>query len=87
MFQEYSKIKLPVDFNNADTLGRIRLTCVGTLNRLKELRIHLTEGLPLLLFQEDLRCDGRAVFSEEEKIWVVEIDWDSIEEMPDFLNE
>ncbi len=65
------------DFNNADSKGRLRLNTSGTHDDLEKLGIKLTKGLKLYLDDDDLRTLGLVLFSEEENIWVAQIDWDS----------
>jgi len=70
------------DFHNADSRGRIRLNCVGTIRNLAEQGITLIEGLPLRLTDEDeLEANGVAHFSEEERLWVAVIDGNAIRQM------
>jgi hypothetical protein len=81
-----------VDFQSADRLGRIRLTCVGTIKDLSTQGIRLREGLELLLYDADaddqgrpdeLRAEGVVTFSSEEHRWVAVIDWDGIRHASD----
>jgi len=75
---------LPVvyaDFNNADTQGRLRLNCQGTIEDLERQRIHLQQNLQLMLQMENLQCAGTVVFSDNEGIWVAAIDWPAIKEL------
>ena len=65
------------DFNNADPLGRLRLSCVGTIEDLARLGVRLREGLRLTLHDEELSAEGEVHFSPEEG-WVAVIDWDAI---------
>ena len=63
------------DFMNADTQGRLRLTCVGTTEDLAR----LVEGLHIIVTDDDeLEADGEVVYSTEEHIWVAKIDWNAI---------
>jgi hypothetical protein len=63
--------KIFVDFNNADTKGRIRLNTAGTLEDLKKYHITLVEGLEVILDDNDgLVTKGIVKYSEEENIWV-----------------
>ncbi len=73
-----SKPKIFADFQNADRLGRLRLNCVGTVQDLSAQGIQLKDGQEVLLYQEDLQVEGTVRYSEEEKIWVAEIDWNVI---------
>jgi hypothetical protein len=66
------------DFHNADSRGRLRLNCVGTIRDLAEKRIVLVEGLRLILSDDELEVDGEVHFAEEEHISVAVIDWNAI---------
>jgi hypothetical protein len=66
------------DFHNADSRGRLRLNCVGTIRDLAEKRIVLVEGLRLMLSDDELEVDGEVQFAAEEHVWVAVIDWDAI---------
>jgi hypothetical protein len=66
------------DFHNADSLGRLRLNCEGTLLDLAEQRIILNEGLQLTLSDDELEVEGDIHFAEEEGLWVAVIDWNAI---------
>ncbi len=68
------------DFNNADSRGRLRLNCVGTIQDLARSGMCLREGLQLTLHDEQLQVDGEVHYSDEERIWVARIDWASIRE-------
>jgi hypothetical protein len=67
-----------VDFHNADEQGRLRLNCIGTIEDLARQHVELENGQRLTLYGEDLEVDGVVQFSEDEKIWVVAIDWNQI---------
>jgi hypothetical protein len=67
-----------VDLQNADTHGRLRLNCIGTILDLSRQKISLREGLELTLYDEDLEVEGEVLFSPEEHIWVAVIDWEAI---------
>lgn len=70
-------VKLFADFNNADTLGRIRLSNRGTISDIERLNIKLSNGLEVLLDDGDgLATIGIVGFSEIENIWVARISWD-----------
>lgn len=45
--------KVFVDFQNADSKGRVRLTCAGTREDLERQQIQLTDGLVLTLYEDD----------------------------------
>jgi len=66
------------DFHNADSRGRVRLNCNGTVRDLAEQRITLEEGLHLTLSDEELEVEGEVHFGEEERLWVAVIDWGAI---------
>jgi hypothetical protein len=70
-----------VDFHNADEQGRLRLNCIGTIEDLAHQHIELENGQRLMLYGEDLEVDGVVQFSEDEKIWVVAIDWNQIRQV------
>jgi hypothetical protein len=65
-----------VVFNNADIHGRVRLNTVGALASIDEKSIELIEGKQVELDDDDsLKNVGTLKFSEEENIWVAEIEW------------
>lgn len=66
------------DFMNADQQGRVRLNCVGTIEDLGSSGLRLTNGLQVLVHDEELEADGEVVFSQDEHIWVAKIDWNAI---------
>jgi hypothetical protein len=70
-----SRLCIYADFNNADSSGRLRLNCAGTLEDLSRQSVRLREGMPLRLHDEELEADGEAHFSPEERIWVAAINW------------
>lgn len=74
-------LRVFVDFHNADTQGRIRLNCVGTVEDLSAHNIDLQVGQQLTLYSEDLEVDGTIEYSESEHLWVAVIDWDEIREV------
>lgn len=80
------------DFHNADSQGRLRLNCVGTLEDLARQKVELREGLHLTLYADDLddqgqldelRAEGVVSFAPEEHCWVVTIDWSAIRHASD----
>jgi hypothetical protein len=73
-----SRLVVYADFHNADSRGRLRLNCLGTVHDLAQKRIVLEEGLHLLLSDDELEMDGEVHFAEDEHIWVAVIDWDAI---------
>ena len=73
-------IKLFVDFNNADSSGRIRLNTKGTLEDIINTKVILRNELEVILDDSDgLRAIGCVEFSIEEKIWVAKINWQGLE--------
>ena len=66
------------DFHNADSRGRLRLNCAGTIRDLAEKQLTLSEGLRLTLSDDDLEVGGEVHFAEEEHLWVAVIDWDAV---------
>ena len=76
-----SNLRVYADFHNADTQGRLRLNCVGTLQDLVQQQICLQEGLSLTLYSEELEVEGEVQYSTAESVWVAVIDWDVIREI------
>lgn len=83
--------KVYADFHNADSQGRVRLNCAGTIQELNRLGLQLHDGLHLLLYSDDaddqgrpreLQVEGRVEHSPEEQCWVAVIDWDAIHPAP-----
>lgn len=77
--------KVFADFHNADTNGRLRLNCTGTIEDLARHKVWLKEGQNLILYSEDLEADGVVEYSTEENIWVAVIDWNEIRQQEDLL--
>ena len=69
------KREIYADFNNADVQGRLRLSCAGTLEDLRDKELELVEGLELTLSDGELAADGVATRSDDEAIWVATLDW------------
>ena len=82
-----ARIRLYADFNNADSEGRIRLNTAGTLKDLAQLGLRLQDGLMLTVHDEELTVDGEAVYSEQESVWTVRIDWNQVESQTSGLHE
>jgi len=72
---------LTADFMNADSLGRVRLNTVGTIEDLARSGLHLAEGLAVVLHDDELEADGVVTYSVDEKLWVATIDWDAIRQV------
>ncbi|MDJ0660658.1 MAG: hypothetical protein QNJ42_14400 [Crocosphaera sp.] len=79
-----SQFRVFADFHNADSQGRLRLNCTGTLEDLSFQKIYLKKGQELTLYSEDLEVDGVVDYSSEENLWVAIINWDRIREIEDF---
>jgi len=86
------KPKIYADFHNADSQGRLRLNCVGTVEDLARQKVELRDGLLLTLYADDLDSQGQldellvegvVSFSEEEHCWVAAIDWSAIRHASD----
>lgn len=76
-----NKLRVFADFHNADTKGRVRLNCVGTIADLKRHGIMLQEGQSLIIYSEELEIEGVVHYSEEETLWTAVIDWNAIREV------
>jgi hypothetical protein len=86
------KPRIYADFHNADTHGRLRLNCAGTLEDLNRLGIELHEGLQLTAYADDIDENGQldeliadavATYSDVERCWVAMIDWNAIRHASD----
>ena len=75
------KLRVFADFHNTDTVGRIRLNCIGTIEDLASQGIKLQSGQELTLYSEELEVSGIVEYSQLENIFVVVIDWDKIREV------
>lgn len=80
-----SQVRVFVDFHNADSQGRLRLNCVGSIEDLARQNIKLHEGRSLTLYSEDLDVEGVVQYSQEENLWVVAIDWNNIKQIDDLV--
>jgi|GEM_PF-754842 len=76
-----SSLRVYADFHNADTQGRLRLNCIGTMQDLAQRQICLQEGLSLMLYSEELEVEGEVQYSTAERLWVAVIDWEAIREI------
>ena len=70
--------RIYADFNNADSKGRLRLITEGSLSDIKRLNLKMEEGMPVIVYDDELSTSAEVIFSEEEKIWVAKIDWAQI---------
>ncbi len=75
------KSRIFADFHNADSKGRLRLNCAGTLADLICQKITLRDSQRLILYSEELEVDGVVQYSKEEDLWVAIIDWNAIREV------
>lgn len=48
-----------MDFHSADSQGRIRLNCIGTVEDLSRQRVEPREGLVVTLYSDDLDNQSR----------------------------
>jgi hypothetical protein len=68
---------ISIDFQNADTEGRIRLNTNGSLRDIENIQLY--NGLQVILTDLDgLEAEGIIEFSDNENIWVAKIDWNKI---------
>jgi hypothetical protein len=86
------KPRIYADFQDADSLGHLRLNCIGTMEDLARQHVELREGLLLTLYSDDLddkgqldelQADGIVSFSRDEHCWVAAIDWATIDHASD----
>ncbi len=73
------------DFHNADPEGRLRLNCIGTIEDLAHQHVELHKDQVLTFYSEELEADGIVQYSEAEKLWVAEIDWNQIRQVEDYV--
>lgn len=71
-------LHISVDFQNADPLGRVRLSTIGSLKSLARSGARLVDGLTVIVHDEELEADGVVSFAPEEHTWVAKIDWNAI---------
>jgi hypothetical protein len=67
-----------VDFQNADSDGRVRLNTAGALDDLERQRIALRPDLQLHLIDAELSTPGQVAWNEDELLWVAEVDWNDL---------
>lgn len=71
--------KIIVDFHNTDIKGRVRLNLDCTKEYFKNNSTVLIEGKEIILDDDDeLFTIGIIKYSDDEDIWVAEVDWDNI---------
>ena len=61
--------------------------CAGTVADLERQRIVLRDGLPLIIYSEELEVEGVVHYSEEEKLWTAVIDWNAIQEVDSVVSQ
>ena len=76
-----NKLRVFADFHNADVKGRLRLSCVGTIEDLERQGLALRDGKSLIIYSEELEVEGVVHYSEKEKLWTAVIDWNAIQEV------
>ena len=76
-----NKPKVFADFHNADTRGRLRLNCIGTIEDLAQQQIVLRDGVCITLYSEELEVEGVVEYSTDEHLWVAIIDWRAIKDI------
>lgn len=76
-----NKLRVFADFHNADTKGRVRLNCAGTIAALERQGLALRDGKSLIIYSEELEVEGVVHYSEKEKLWTAVIDWNAIQEV------
>ena len=80
MRMSLDKPSIYVDFQNCDSLGRVRLNTAGTFQDLKQLEIGLQKGFAVHLYCMELEADGIIEYSKEENIWVAIFNVDDLKE-------
>ncbi len=70
MTNQTEKPRIWVDFHNSDTLGRVRLNTVGTIESLNSLGLVLHSGLGATFYCFEREQDGEVAYSQEEHLWV-----------------
>ena len=73
-----TKVVIHVDFQNADSDGRVRLNTRAAIRDIEALTQPLTEGPQLELIDGELTASGTATMSPTEGIWTAVIDWDAV---------
>ena len=73
-------ITIYADFNNCDGHS-LSLSCNGTKADLERLEIKLQEGMPLRVSDGDLTAQGTVRWATTRQEWVIDIDWDTMEEV------
>ncbi len=61
-------LRVFADFHNADSWGRLRLNCIGTVEDLARQNIELHDGQLLTLYSENLEVEGIVQYASEENL-------------------
>jgi hypothetical protein len=64
-------VPVPVDFNNRDEDGAVRLNTRGTIEHLKATGVVLSEGLPIVISDSELTAEGTCTWREG--MWIAVI--------------
>jgi hypothetical protein len=80
MRMSVDKPSIYVDFQNCDSLGRVRLNTVSTVKDVKQLAIELQKGLAVHLYCMELEADGIVDYSQEANMWVAIFNVDDLKE-------
>ncbi len=85
MSQRPRKPRIFADFHNADTQGRLRLNCIGTVEDLARQQSTLKDGQAITVYSEELEADAVVQYATDEGLWVAVIDWDAIRRVQDLV--
>jgi len=69
------KIRIYADFNNRNEDGFVRLTVVGSERDLTKYETSLTEGINVILYDEELEIDATLKRDPRLNIWLGVPDW------------
>ena len=64
-----------VDFQNLDTVGRVRLNTIGSIEDLNRQGTILEAGLVVRLYGDEFEVPGVVEFSPEEHTWAARFEW------------
>ena len=80
MTQQLMKPRIWVDFQNCDSLVRVRLDTVGTVQDLNRLGLVLRHGLEVSFYCLELEAEGLVLYSDDEQRWVGAVDWERVQD-------
>ena len=60
-------VRVFADFHNADVKGRLRLSCVGTIEDLERHGIVLRDEQSLIIYSEELEVEGASFTIQKKK--------------------